>query len=227
VSREELAAELRASLARGEMTERFAALALRVARGYIWGRPWAGVDKRVLEDAEGHFGLRLVRYWQRITPLNPFAALTGQARWAVLDVRKRHGRWAQEYAQAVDVARFAAPAVDARDVDGWPGATKGAEAVGSLGYVILIWDGWGCGLVRVKARLLTEGNDMYGNGRNWWPCDHEMAAALEAGDRQLAEDLVVQRHNLPVRARHWQVVFDPPEVEEGEPEPALDEADRI
>ena len=46
------------------------------------------------------------------------------------------------------------------------------------GYFILVWDGWGSGLVRINPRLHTDGTDMYGNPQNWWPCDD---TATEAG----------------------------------------------
>ncbi len=39
------------------------------------------------------------------------------------------------------------------------------------GYWILLWDGFGAGLVMLNPRLHTEGEDMYGNPRNWWPHD--------------------------------------------------------
>lgn len=39
------------------------------------------------------------------------------------------------------------------------------------GYSILVWDGYGAGLVRINPRLHVEGEDMYGNPCNWWPCD--------------------------------------------------------
>ena len=41
------------------------------------------------------------------------------------------------------------------------------------GYAILMWDGFGEGLVRINPRLLTKGTDSKGNPRNWWPCDYE------------------------------------------------------
>ena len=37
------------------------------------------------------------------------------------------------------------------------------------GYWILLWDGWGSGLVMLNPRLHTEGVDCYGNPRNWFP----------------------------------------------------------
>lgn len=36
------------------------------------------------------------------------------------------------------------------------------------GYFILLWDNWGAGLVRINPRLFVEGEDMYGNPKNWW-----------------------------------------------------------
>lgn len=44
------------------------------------------------------------------------------------------------------------------------------------GYFILLWDGWGAGLVRINPRLYTEGVDMYGNPNNWWPCEEDTIA---------------------------------------------------
>ena len=40
------------------------------------------------------------------------------------------------------------------------------------GFAILAWDAWGCGLVRINARLLDDGmKDLYGNPNNWWSYD--------------------------------------------------------
>ena len=41
------------------------------------------------------------------------------------------------------------------------------------GYIILVWDSFGSGLVRVNARLHSEDKDMYHNERNWWPCNED------------------------------------------------------
>ena len=41
------------------------------------------------------------------------------------------------------------------------------------GYWILIADGFGSGLVLLNPRLLSNGVDMYGNEKNWYPCDKE------------------------------------------------------
>ncbi len=40
--------------------------------------------------------------------------------------------------------------------------------MGDLGFSILTWDSWGSGLVRVNARLLSNGLDLYGNPNNWF-----------------------------------------------------------
>ena len=39
------------------------------------------------------------------------------------------------------------------------------------GYWILVWDGFGAGLVLINPRMHTTDKDFYGNPRNWWPCD--------------------------------------------------------
>lgn len=62
------------------------------------------------------------------------------------------------------------------------------------GYAILLWDAWGAGLVRVNPRLHAEGEDMYGNPKNWWPCD---------GDEP--DEVLLARHKLP-EGIHAQVI---------------------
>lgn len=36
------------------------------------------------------------------------------------------------------------------------------------GFMILVWDSFGSGLVMVNARMLSRGKDIYGNPTNWW-----------------------------------------------------------
>jgi len=62
------------------------------------------------------------------------------------------------------------------------------------GYAILIWDGWGAGLVRINPRLLTEGEDMYGNPCNWWSCSDEFTNYD-----------IVERHNL--EGDFWDIIW--------------------
>ncbi len=40
--------------------------------------------------------------------------------------------------------------------------------MGNGGYYVLVWDGYGAGLVMLNPRLLTDGLDCYGNPRNWF-----------------------------------------------------------
>lgn len=60
--------------------------------------------------------------------------------------------------------------------------------MGNGGYWILLFDGWGAGLVMVNPRLHVEGVDLDGYPRNWWPG--------EDGDD---EDAVLARHGLTGR----------------------------
>lgn len=55
------------------------------------------------------------------------------------------------------------------------------------GYWILLWDGYGSGLVLINPRLHAEGLDQYGNPNNCWPCTAE-----EVGN----EDLILKRHGF-------------------------------
>ena len=57
--------------------------------------------------------------------------------------------------------------------------------MGDGGYWILLADGFGAGLVLLNPRLHTEGLDMHGNPRNWWP--------KRDGDD---EKTVLERHGL-------------------------------
>jgi hypothetical protein len=61
------------------------------------------------------------------------------------------------------------------------------------GFAILIWDSWGAGLVRVNARLLSKGEDMYGNPKNWWPYkteDEKTAKIIELTDGLYQFDII-------------------------------------
>lgn len=55
--------------------------------------------------------------------------------------------------------------------------TKSLEDVNGIimgkGFAILIWDGYGSGLVRINPRLLAVGVDIYGNPKNWWSYENE------------------------------------------------------
>lgn len=37
------------------------------------------------------------------------------------------------------------------------------------GFSILIWDKYGSGLVMVNPRFISDGVDIYGNPKNWFP----------------------------------------------------------
>lgn len=65
------------------------------------------------------------------------------------------------------------------------------------GYIILVYDGFGCGLIRINPRLHAEGRDKHGNPVNWWPCDRR--------DRE--EDLA-RRHDLSNYTR-YDVIINP------------------
>lgn len=68
--------------------------------------------------------------------------------------------------------------------------------MGGQGYKILIWDGFGAGLVMINPRIYSEGTDLYGNPTNWWPCSRDME-----------EDEVLHKHNL-VGAEHIEIIWD-------------------
>lgn len=53
------------------------------------------------------------------------------------------------------------------------------------GYWILLAEGFSSGLVLINPKLHTEGIDLYGNPRNWWP--------KQVGDN---EKIVLERHGL-------------------------------
>ncbi len=42
--------------------------------------------------------------------------------------------------------------------------------MGEDGFMVLVWKGFGDGLVRVNPTLHCVGVDSEGNPRNWWPC---------------------------------------------------------
>lgn len=89
VGNETLRIEIRNSMEAGEATERFAMLAMRVARGYFASRQMSEVQR---QDCLGRFCMRFVRGWHRMTEENPFAYLTGMARFAALDVLTSENR---------------------------------------------------------------------------------------------------------------------------------------
>jgi len=69
------------------------------------------------------------------------------------------------------------------------------------GYAILLWDGWGAGLVRLNPRLLVDGVDCYGNPKNWFPCESENPSAQE----------IVRRHptlSVDDAGQKWTVIRD-------------------
>ncbi len=55
-------------------------------------------------------------------------------------------------------------------------------------YAILIWDGWGAGLVRINPRLHTDGVDTHGYSRNSCPCSYDPDAEQLLRDRGLLVD---------------------------------------
>ena len=64
------------------------------------------------------------------------------------------------------------------------------------GYWILVWDEFGAGLVLCNPRMHTEGKDMHGNPRNWWPCDVGTTT-----------DEIVDKHRLDRLYSHYKIVF--------------------
>lgn len=64
------------------------------------------------------------------------------------------------------------------------------------GYCILLWDGWGAGCVRINPRLHTDGVDMYGNPKNWWPTD-----GVEA------DNDILERHGL-AGVQHYKIILN-------------------
>lgn len=63
-------------------------------------------------------------------------------------------------------------------------------------YWILVWDEFGEGLVLLNPRMHTEGQDMYGNPRNWWPCAEDTT-----------EKQIVDQHDLDMKYSHYRIVF--------------------
>ena len=63
------------------------------------------------------------------------------------------------------------------------------------GYWILVWDDFGDGLVLLNARMHSESEDMYGNPRNWWPCDDSTT-----------EEQIAQKHRLD-RYNYYLIIF--------------------
>lgn len=67
------------------------------------------------------------------------------------------------------------------------------------GYAILIWDGWGAGLVRINPRLLTEGEDIYGNPNNWFPI-MDMDATID-------EYFCTRKHPSLLDCKYWEIIW--------------------
>lgn len=87
----ELAAELVKSKAAGQMTERFAALAIDVCKGYFEQRSFHGFPSDVRDIFQGRFHDRLMKDWRKADPKkNVFSFLTGMARFAGLDVKRQY-----------------------------------------------------------------------------------------------------------------------------------------
>jgi len=63
------------------------------------------------------------------------------------------------------------------------------------GYWILVWDGFGAGLVAINPRLHTAGKDMYGNPQNWWPCDDDTT-----------EEQIAELHGLDDKYENYRIV---------------------
>lgn len=71
--------------------------------------------------------------------------------------------------------------------------------MGENGYIILVWDGYGSGLVRINPRLHSEGTDLHGNPCNWWTCKRDM---LPGDIRHL-----ISKHNLR-QYKHFEFFWD-------------------
>lgn len=69
--------------------------------------------------------------------------------------------------------------------------------MGENGYSILIWDGFGAGLVKLNPRLLSEGLDIYGNPMNWWACS-----------KLFEDDDVIQKHKLNEDENNFSIIWD-------------------
>ena len=64
------------------------------------------------------------------------------------------------------------------------------------GYWILLWDGWGAGLVMLNPRLHTDGVDCYGNPRNWFP--HPNGEEMANGHDLRAKHGITAKHFQPI-----------------------------
>ena len=69
--------------------------------------------------------------------------------------------------------------------------------MGNCGYRILLWDDYGWGLVMINPRLLIEGEDMYGNPLNWWPCSEE----------GITDEEVIEKHKLE-EEKYYIILYD-------------------
>lgn len=65
------------------------------------------------------------------------------------------------------------------------------------GYSILVWDDFGSGGIKIGARLLASGVDIYGHPQNWWPSDADMTA-----------DKIAELHDLDGKYEYWRIIFD-------------------
>lgn len=85
----ELRRELATSKRQGMMTNRFAELAVEVARRYYMTERWSGTDADTLMS---DFHLRLARNWQKIEEINPRSYLQKMAYFVGLDLLRRDCR---------------------------------------------------------------------------------------------------------------------------------------
>jgi len=69
------------------------------------------------------------------------------------------------------------------------------------GYWILIWDGWGAGLVMINPRIYFDGYDMYGYPKNWW--------ALKEGEEQneAMQFKLLEEYKF-IDAKHKMIIWD-------------------
>ena len=63
------------------------------------------------------------------------------------------------------------------------------------GYCILVWDGYGSGLVRINPRLLTKGLDIYDNPKNWWSCREDTT-----------DEEILAKHADALHGLHYQII---------------------
>ncbi len=63
------------------------------------------------------------------------------------------------------------------------------------GYWVLVWDGFGAGLVMINPRMITEGLDMYKNPNNWFPCNDKMS-----------DEDIIEKHQLDKLYKHFRII---------------------